>query len=195
MPLYQFLQGTLRRRRHWVLARETQQNEDKNNSPIHASPAPCVIHICRRKHLTACTVVHYSLLIKPLTSFFKVERWHKCMNVVWSCLFVFLIHSGQHWFNQYLFSDTTLSWFLFANLWNTWEKKNLFMYIDILLMIRLRRLEKTLPRLYRYMCYSNENNCETMINLYLHAVCSLNLYWLKESATSLWMCIIRVSHY
>lgn len=123
MPLYQFLQGTLRRRRHWVLARETQQNEDKNNSPIHASPAPCVIHICRRKHLTACTVVHYSLLIKPLTSFFKVERWHKCMNVVWSCLFVFLIHSGQHWFNQYLFSDTTLSWFLFANLWNTWEKK------------------------------------------------------------------------
>lgn len=45
------------------------------------------------------------------------------------------------------------------------------MYIDILLMIRLRRLEKTLPRLYRYMCYSNENNCETMINLYLHAVC------------------------
>lgn len=103
MPLYQFLQGTLRRRRHWVLARETQQNEDKNNSPIHASPAPCVIHICRRKHLTACTVVHYSLLIKPLTSFFKVERWHKCMNVVWSCLFVFLIQSGQHWFKQYLF--------------------------------------------------------------------------------------------
>lgn len=81
MPLYQFFQGTLRRRRHWVLARETQQNEDKNNSQIHASPAPCVIHISRRKHLTACTVVHYSLLIKPVTSFFKVERWHNCKNV------------------------------------------------------------------------------------------------------------------
>lgn len=53
MPLYQFLQGTMRRCRNWTLAWETKQNKDKHKFPRHASSAPRVIHISRRKHLTA----------------------------------------------------------------------------------------------------------------------------------------------